>query len=383
MSNIFSLPPELLSQILVDTLAEAREYNNASTYGKPFPFASDATHWLRLTNRAFNSVILSSPEIWSFVAITENIPTYGARDIDLLRLKWKPHTLHCIERSGTCPLDVTLGNTQDHALPRLETLTVLAWNSQPNPSLPLAVVNAPNVEHLTVTGRLFHRIRFSSSNMPRLRSLRFMQCEASFVTLLNSMAESLEQLDISFLTGGPDNQVEVPSKTPFLALHTLRINMMSRWNLLTEYIHVPNLRKLTLSSPPTNAPHDHTRYRCPRQLEMMPHLHSLEWLSVAAATVTPKIRESFEAILTACPNVQQLTVVEKLVKEPKAQALSRFGPLTEELKALATKDENWVTFCAGLKVLKVSCPSLELLDEVMKLRKGVLEVVQTGYRATY
>ncbi|KAG8909027.1 hypothetical protein FRB99_000130 [Tulasnella sp. 403] len=426
MSSISDLPPELLSLILVETQAEARVYNTP-THEKRFPFAPDAIHWLRLTNRTFNSIILCAPQIWSFIAVTDNAPTYKRHRVRFLQ--WERHITRHIERSGPCPLDVTFTNAQDealqvlyallspymgrlrslrflvgltplanlrssyrllqpffmdHALPLLETLTVLSWNISPyGAHNSLAVGNLPNLKHLTVTGGQKYKIRFSSPNPPKLRSLELKECimdQASFVEFIGTSEETLEFLDVNFHGGGVFLVKGPASWVPLLALRTLRVNMMYRWSLLTENFYAPNLRSLTLSWPPRHAPHDNT-HKNPKPLEPMLHLQNLEWQSMAADT--PDARESFEAILTACPNVQRLGIVEKLVRDPDTGALPSFGPLSEELKVLATEEQGRVKFCAGLKVLKVSCPSSELLDKVKGLRGGALEAIETGYRATY
>ncbi|KAG8909018.1 hypothetical protein FRB99_000121 [Tulasnella sp. 403] len=427
MSNIFSLPPELLSLILLETQAEARAYNT-STHKKRFPFPPNAIHWLRLTNHAFNAIILCTPELWSFLAITEDAPTHQKSPIRFHQ--WERHISRYIERSGTCPLDVTFAYTHDeilqlaytllsphmdrlrtlrfltgfttsthlrpsykflqpflvgNALPRLQALTVQTWHMRSDDHCdPLVINNAANIKHLTITGSQMHEVRFSSPNIPKLRSLEFSQCDmdrASFATFIDPSKETLEYLNIDFYLGGCSPVRGPVRRIPLLALRTLRINMMFGWNLLTEYIHAPNLRSLTLLWPPRHAPHNNSASKDPKPLDPMLHLHSLEWLAEAADTSDG--RESFAAILAACPNVQQMSIVEKHIRIPRNRGLQGFGRLTEELKVLATEEEGGVKFCAGLKVLRVSCSSSELLDEVKRLRAGALELVETGYRATY
>ncbi|KAG8909025.1 hypothetical protein FRB99_000128 [Tulasnella sp. 403] len=422
MSSISSLPPELLSLILLETQAEARAYNTP-THEKHFSFLPNAIHWLRLTNRSFNSIILCTPELWSFIAITEDVPTL--KQPHVMFHQWERHISRCIERSGIRPLDVTFAYAHceilriacsllsphtgrlrslrfltgptlltylrpsyellqpffvNHALPRLETLTVVGWTTGSRDiSDPLIVDNAPNVQHLTITGGWIHKVHFSSPNTPKLHSLRLTRWNKdipSLAELVDSSKNTLEYLDIE-LHAHRFSVVKGLSRISLPALHTLRLNKTPGWNLLTKYIHTPNLRSLTLSMPPRRGPRVGILNENGKPLEPMLHLQSLEWLSVA--TGTSSLHGSFEAILVACPNLQRLSVVVRGIPD----SLSSYGPLTGELRILAAEEGGGVKFCAGLKVLRVSCPSSELLDEVKRLRAGVLEVVQSGYRQTY
>ncbi|KAG8904686.1 hypothetical protein FRB99_001327 [Tulasnella sp. 403] len=424
MPDISTLPPELLSFILLETQAEARVYN-IPIHKEPFPFAPDTLDRLRLTNRAFNSVILGSAQLWSFIAITGDRHKPTPRNRKTRFLKWERHIARYVERSSNYPLDVTItvahkvilqkaytqisphvarlrslrfliGHPTDcqlrppleilrsfltnHSLPKLKTFTVHMWDPAHYPE-PLVIRDAPHITDLTCTGDQSHWVRFETPSDPPLHSLRFTSCSTdrpSFAAIVEPLKETLEFLDIFFHLGG-FVPAEGLNRIPLLALHTLRVNFIFGWNLLTEYIHVPNLRSLTLSWPPRRPPH-----KCddnPRPLEIMPLLHTLEWQTAAADG--DDTRESFEAILAVSPNLRQLAVVEKLIKDERTKTLPGFGPLERELGVLAAKEEDRVKFCAGLEMLRVSCPGSELLEEVRKAREGVLEVMQADYRATY
>ncbi|KAG8899770.1 hypothetical protein FRB99_006453 [Tulasnella sp. 403] len=424
MPNILSLPPELLTFILLETQADARVYN-ISVHKEPFPFAPDTLDQLRFTNRAFNSVILGSAQLWSFIAITGDRHKVTVGNKKDRFLKWERHIARYVERSGNYPLDVTITVAHsvilqnayiqisphftrlrslrflighptvrrlqppleilrsfltNHSFPKLKTLTVQTWVHEIY-FQHVVIHDAPQLTDLTCTGNQAHWVNFEKPSDSPLRSLRFTSFGTDpslFVAILQPVKETLEFLDIDFHLGGFVRTKGLHG-VALHALHTLRVNFITSWELFTKYIHVPNLRSLTLSRPPPLPAHKCNRKK--RPLKSMPLLHTLEWH--AAAADGDDTRESFEAVLAACPNVRQLAVVEILIKDKRTKLLSDFGPLEKELEVLAAKEEGQVKFCAGLEVLRVSCPSSELLDGVKKIREGVLEVVQTDYRTAY